>query len=149
MANNYSQFSEVIFPNLTEEEIDWIDNVTGLDYIDDAETLDSEFPGWDKEEPWPGCQCEITKEGTLWISAEESFGDTNLTLFLQAFLKEFRPKDAVTISISHFCDKLRAGEYGAGWMAITATEARGGSTWDAAQRAVVEMLWEKIDEKNV
>lgn len=148
MANNYSQFSEVIFPNLTGAEIDWLASVIGLDYLDDEEELDARFPGWDKGEQWPGCDCVIEKDQTLWISAEEGFNETNLTLFLQAFLKEFRPKDAVTISISHFCDKLRAGEFGGGWMAITATEARGGSTWDAASAAVKELL-EKIDEKNV
>ena len=136
MANNYLQFSECIC--IEAEEFEWAEKYLGIldefygledaeaeahpDYklyrsvldtfeIDmDAESFDFE---WDIEN-------RKKNSALLCIFSEESGNLENAALFIQQFLRKFRPDGYVSLTWAATCSKMRAGEFGGGAAFITA-----------------------------
>lgn len=144
MADNYSQFSEAI-DEITPEEAAWIEKVLRLDAENDEEfgVLQTELGVRHNKaiEYWPDFEwaLEGKDKSSLWLYSEEGFTEENLTLFVQAFLRKFRPKAVFKATGSCTCSRLRIGEFGGWWLAVSAKEVRGGNTWDAASQAAEEM----------
>ena len=136
MASNYEQFSEAI-PNITPEEKEWLQRVLNLEIEDDEDfkTIRQEFPDCAREGDWPGFNFKFDEDGDFWFYAEEVYNEINLVTILSAFLKKFRPETVLIITIACSCSKPRIGEFGGGWLAISAKEYAGGNTWDAAKEA--------------
>jgi hypothetical protein len=147
MANNYAQFSENIFFDLTPEEIAWLNKVGRLDEEDedDVKVLDEVFPCRDVDMSVPGCDWMVTKENSLWCYSEEHYSELNVALFLQTFIKTFRPDAIVSITSASYCSRLRENEFGGVWMVVSADEIRTGSTWDMIE-TIVEELQKKQEE---
>ncbi len=145
MANNYFQFSEVI-ENLTQNEQAWIKTVLRStesdeetaalkDALDLSGNLDLDY--------WPsfGSELKEREEGNvcLWLFSEEGCDEDHICWFIQAFIRKFRPNTVFVMSGAMFCSKLRAGEFGGSWLAISKDKIMGGTTWDAAFEASAEL----------
>jgi len=144
MANNYAQFSENVFFDLTPEEIAWLNKMGRLDEEDedDIKILDEVFMGRDEEMSVPGCDWKITDENSLWCYSEEYYSEINTALFLQTFIKTFRPDAIVSITSASYCSRLRDNEFGGVWIVVSANEIRTGSTW-----SMIEMVVEELQKK--
>lgn len=151
MANSYTQFSEQI-ENITPEQAEWIETVLGLGYDEQAVTTPEEFksvlsdllnrkveeledfdPEW-----WPGFEWSTkgADKGTLWLYCEEGFQENHLTLFVQSFIRKFRPDYIFKLSGACLCSKMLLGEFGGIWLVITKDSILGGSTWDEIEQVV-------------
>jgi len=152
MANNYTRFSEMI-DDMTPEEAEWIETVLGID-IDDAKDHDqavanlADLLGHKTEELkdvdldwWPGFEWSTTvgEKDSLWLYCEEDFQEDCLILFIQSFIRKFRPDYVFTLSAACFCDKPRIKEFGGFCLVITKDEALGENTWDWADNKVNEL----------
>jgi len=141
MANNYSQFSEMI-EDITPEEAEWIETVLGLDTQDesDLEQLKKELAleGDHNFEMWPYFEWKTggANKCSLWLYSEEGLNDSHLVWFVQAFINKFRPDFIFSATGADTCSKPRCGEFGGWWLVISKDEVVGGNTWDAAQAAV-------------
>jgi hypothetical protein len=143
MANNYTQFSEGMFENLTAEEEKWITEVLNEDAEEDPEKVqkllgDIQF----EADMWPGFQFKIEEENKvryLWLYAEESAWCDNVIAFLQAFIREFRPDAVVSFTWADYCSRLRVGEFGGGWGVVTAEKYETGSAFGEAARIMKEL----------
>ena len=143
MANNYALFSEKI-DHLTDEEMDWLDKVLNADPEDEGElpkllallgTTEEEAES-DALDNWPGFEFSINRqERSLWFYAEEGYDEEPLVTIFLAFLRRFRPTGHVAISVAYYCDKMRVGEFGGGWIVISANSVQSGSTWDSINDA--------------
>lgn len=141
MANNYSQFSEMI-EGLTPEEAEWIETVLGLDFNeeDDLEQLkkelalegDHDFDMW----PYFEWKTEGANKCSLWLYCEEGLNEEHLTWFVQAFINKFRPDFIFSATGAATCSKPRVGEFGGWWLVISKDAVEGGNTWDAAAQCV-------------
>lgn len=150
MANNYMQFSEII-QALSEEEAAWVNQVCGLDASRDEDLqkicrllgLDENTYGAEALQAWPdfGCDVEVRQPGPndLWLYSEEYANIDHLIWFVQAFLRKFRPNMVFTCSGADTCSKLRVGEFGGWWVAISANEMQSGSTYAAAKLAAAKL----------
>ena len=151
MANNYTQFSERI-DDVTPEEAEWIESVLGFDVLDydDEEGVwaaMSELLNCDELHAanieydwWPGFEWSTrgSEKGSLWLHCEEGFQEDHFVLFVQSFIKKFRPDYVFTFSAACYCSKPSIKEFGGTWMVITKDRAVGGNTWDAAEEAVAD-----------
>lgn len=149
MANSYTQFSEEI-EDITSEEAKWIDEVLRFDYSESEEDGPAiarlaRLLGRKKKELgdvdldcWPGFEWSTkgAEKGTLWLYCEEGFQEGNLVIFIQSFIRKFRPDYVFKMSAACFCDKMRLGEFGGIWLAISKDQVEAGNTWDAAQAAL-------------
>lgn len=152
MANNYTQFSEVM-EGLTPEQVEWIETVLGLD-VEDFDDADQglaalgDLLGLKLEEVkqkdlewWPGFEWEVkgAEECRLWIHCDEGYQESCLIAFFQAYFRKFDPEGVFKVSMAHTCSRPRANEFGGGWLVITKDEVKGGNTWDAAEDALKEL----------
>ena len=139
MANNYTQFSECMFENLTAEEGKWITEILETDNAEKAQELlgDIQFD----EEMWPGFEFTIEGERAgryLWLYSDEYVCSDNVIAFLQAFIRKFRPDAIVSFTWADYCSRLRVGEFGGGWGVVSAERYETGSTFGEAARIVEE-----------
>ena len=146
MANNYTQFSEVI-DGITPEECKWIElilsEVDGLmdleDVVGRASKEGQKLLGLidtlgvgecDIENSWPGFGWEIKpiterndkdRKGPqyLWIYSEEAGDVDHVRFFIQAFLRKFRPTEVFKMTWADTCSRLRVGEFSGGGLAIS------------------------------
>jgi hypothetical protein len=140
MANNYSQFSEGMFENLTAEEEKWITEVLKEKDTEEVQDLlgDVQFDA----EMWPGFQFEIEEENKvryLWLYSNEYVCSDNVIAFLQAFIRKFRPDAIVSFTWADYCSRLRVGEFGGGWGVVTAEKCETGSAHGEAARITEEL----------
>lgn len=157
MANNYSHFAQDI-PLLTEEEKRWIEEVLNLtpfvdgeiDNEEEAEALKDKLGVSELNmESWPGCHWSFYgQDGTYKLLLQDDGGHFDwdpLSVFVQAFLRKFRPRSYFTVSSADTCDKPRSDNFGGGWMVITKDKVMFGSTWKSIALAVSTIEKEKID----
>ena len=152
MANNYSQFSEMI-ENLTPEACEWVETVLTFD-LDDYDgdnddgaeerhtelkaLLSLEGDGVDLEY-WPSFEWKIEGSGvgasvkhSLWLYSEEGCDYEHVEIFVRELICRFMPDYIFTMTSAETCSKPRLGEFGGGWLVIHKDGAEGGNTWDAA-----------------
>ena len=98
MADNYQQFALELV-NLTPQEDAWL-----------RKNISEEM-----------CSLHISKSGRALLYAEECGNIDTLAVTLTKFLKKFRPKLALILSWADTCSSMRAGEFGGGAVAITAS----------------------------
>jgi len=147
MANNYTQFSEVI-EGLTPAACEWIETILCLDSYDGeerekiAQMLQLEGETSDLDD-WPGFQWKIEGQGTgadckhsLWLYAEEVCDFYQVELFVHSLICAFMPDYIFTLTAAETCSRLRCGEFGGGWMVITKDGAVGSNTWSDAEAYV-------------
>jgi hypothetical protein len=157
MANNYTQFSEVI-PRLTPEEERWLNRelevvfvLNGQEYGED-ELLAGAIPD---ENEFRGCRAfrdmpdydssgddeagfsyrfDTDDEGPsgwgrhFWIYADESGDLERIGHLVQKFLKTFRPNECWVLTYSESCSRPCVGEFGGGALFVTAQEIK----WQSA-----------------
>jgi hypothetical protein len=118
MANNYMDFSEMI-GGLTTAEKAWIEKEirAGSELFPDPE-----------EEEYLHFEHKIDRDN-WWLYSEESFDPDQLATAVQAFLATFRPDQYFTMTWAEYCSKPRIGEFGGGWMVVTADDVKMGGTW--------------------
>lgn len=142
MANNYSQFSESI-DSLTQQEQEWVRKVLGLDYHDscDLKLLKEEMNIKDDIDldTWPFFEWQIQSDGNLWLYSEEGYDDNHLAMFVQAYIRKFRPDYIFKATGSCTCSKPRLGEFGGWWLVVSKDTIIGGNTWDAAVDCVKQL----------
>lgn len=141
MANNYSQFSEMI-DNITQEEARWISTVLNLSAEDEDKLqqlkreLGLEPDGGYEFDMWPYFEWQLEDRNSLWLYSEEGLNEEHLGWFVQAFINKFRPDYIFTATGAATCSKPRIGEFGGWWLVVSRDEIAGGNTWDAAQAEV-------------
>ena len=129
MANNYTQFSEVI-PRLTPDEEAWIreqldsgamqdeSRRSQLAWKPEFEDIDYVTFEWsvedDNDEDVDSCGRH------LWLHSDESGSPIDVAAFVQAFLKKFRPDQSFALTWADTCSKPRVGEFSGGALFITA-----------------------------
>ena len=141
MANNYVQFSECMFEQLTPEECEWLE--TALGFGEAVEAVEFLGQAIDNED-WPAFSWEIKVEkgaGSLfWVYADEYGSVENIATLCQAFIKKFRPESVVGLSWAAFCSKLRIGEFSGGWFVVSKDEQRWGEACERMERDTREMI---------
>lgn len=161
MSNNYSKFSETILAlNLEEqawlrEELksmedrpDWPDDEDEKEQAQYAKAFEEERGIQEGTgEYWPNFNWQIEKNDDThvdwWLYSEESFDVDAVVAAVQRFLQRFRPEDIFAMSWSETCSKPRTGEFGGGWIAVSANDCESGNTWEASGKAV-DRLQEEI-----
>lgn len=147
MANNYSQFSTGI-SKITPKEAAWIrdylktpcpnemEDPTGfLTWRAEREIKEADDADW-----FPSFEWALEEKDTfLWLYAYESADIDHLVSFVQAFLKKFRPKAVFTATGAETCSKLRIGEFGGWWIAVSAKKVLYGNTYSAAEAAAKKL----------
>lgn len=140
MADNYSQFSEMI-DAISGEEASWIETVLKLDAEDDVERAqlmkELTLEGNVDLDMWPHFEWVI-RDG-LWLYCEEGFTEDHLCWFVQAFINKFRPDMIFSVTGASTCSKPRIGEFGGWWLVISKDEIKGGGSWSSAEEAVEEI----------
>jgi hypothetical protein len=152
MANNYSYFSETI-GDLTPAEMEWIETVLFIEpfeggdvkckeavsaLIDKLGVEELEF------ESWPGFEWEI--DGSLSMQDNNLYFDTDpLFIFIQSFIRKFRPDMIFSMTWADVCDQPRIGEFGGGWAVITKDAVHCDNTWSAAKACVSDIERERKD----
>jgi hypothetical protein len=147
MANNYSQFSEGI-QKITPEEAMWINEFLKTPCPDEEEDPKG-FKSWcterkikegDGPDWFPNFEWALEEKDTsLWLYASESADIDYLVIFLQAFFKKFRPDAVFTATGADTCSKLRVGEFGGWWIAVSAKKVLHGNTYSAAEAAAKKL----------
>ena len=147
MADFHTYFSEVI-GDITEEERAWAEKVLKYDVEGHDEEsgacracalldlLEAPPSAGFEDDDWPGF-CWKLDADELWLYSEDNYEEGHLALFVQAFIRKFRPDYTFSVTSALVCSKPRMGEFGGGWMVITKDEIRAGNTWDAADDAVL------------
>lgn len=147
MANNYVQMSEAI-TDITKPEADWLQKVLGLD-IEQEEgrrALEAELHlDLDSAvlDDWPGFVADLRRgdgcDTVLYIYGEEHVNLNAVEILVREFICRFRPDYIFTCTTAETCSKPRVGEFGGGWMVVSANGTLGGNTWDAAEAAVKQL----------
>jgi hypothetical protein len=131
MANNYSQFSELIH-DLPLEAVAWVNEVLSLeeDVPEDMQRLSEllSFEGAHVVVNWPDFGWKIEDGNSLWLYSEEYFDPGQVALFVRELICRFMPDYVFTMSWAEYCSKLRPGEFGGGWMVISKDQVEEGST---------------------
>jgi len=141
MANNYVKFSEVL-ENLTQEERDWINAQLRTEVPEEYDPVLYDLI--EGEEHFPSFEWSFDSERSgarsLWLYASEVGEPQHVALFVQAFLKKFRPNGFFGFSYAETCSKPRIGEFGGGAVAVTAEYIRYEHTqsWLWEQRKIFE-----------
>ena len=107
MANNYTQFSVVIYVSGVDER-GWIDKYLTEDNVD------LEFE-WSWEDG----------DGSLCVFSSEGCDFDHVTDFFQAYLRKFHPDQHINITYAETCSKMRPDEFGGGALHITAKKVVG------------------------
>ena len=159
MANNYLQFSECIC--IEADEFEWVEKYLGIlgTFIDedlkdpethpdyalyrsvldtfeiepDAESFDFE---WNIED-------RTKNSALLYIFSEESGNLENAALFIQQFLRKFRPDGYVSLTWAATCSKMRAGEFGGGAAFITAEKIEFMDSYSWVDKQIAEFKEKK------
>jgi hypothetical protein len=156
VANNYTEFSEVI-ENLTSEEAEWLRHqLVVVCRYGDVTLEEDDIPAEREHDTpdWEGCRIYLTMEDydrdygedagfeyvisqpddvapvSMWIYSEESGNTDRVAHVIQMFLKQFRPDDHWSMSWAYTCSKPRISEFGGGAMFVTATDIK---TYDTGQ----------------
>jgi len=157
MADNYTEFSEVI-PKLNEKEEAWLKEQVEIVYVfGEEEYTDATLPKdrSSDEADWVGCrafrdvkdydcsagadagfQYEFCDSGEfedygrhLWLYAQDWGYVDNVVHLVQEFLKAFRPDDCWSLTWSTTCSKPKVGEFGGGAVFVTAERVEHQDTW--------------------
>lgn len=149
MANNFTQFSEVI-PRLTPDEdawlrdqLQWVQVFDGQEYPEDhvPPHLAGREPDWqgcrflrDMEDAdeyadcWAGFGYEFVDDDDapdgcgrhLWVYDDDGASLECLVHLVQKFLRRFRPRDCWSVTYAAVCSHPRVGEFGGGGIVVTA-----------------------------
>ncbi len=149
MANNFTQFSEVI-PRLTVDEEAWLrDQLQFVEVIGGQEYREDQVPSHlvGREPEWQGCrflrdiedadeysECGAgfgyefaddhdTPDGWdrhLWVHDDGGASLECLVHLVQKFLRRFRPQDCWSVTYAKVCSLPRVGEFGGGGIVVTA-----------------------------
>ena len=142
MANNFLQFSFDV--GMTDEELVWcVERLALLDtdpqeWAEDPEdpkhtALVREMGEWAlvtqlKENQMPfSVSTEQYKAGIVFYS-EECGSPDEASMFLQEFLKRWRPRGSIGFDWAYSCSKPRVGEFGGGACFVPATDTKFYST---------------------
>jgi hypothetical protein len=147
MADNYMQFSEQI-DGMTAQEKAWVYSMPdGIEVSDDPQYKDTkewtaamnkllEEHGIETKEiqdtldmfPHFGWECD--KHWHLYL--EESGFLEHVAVVVQAFIRKFRPEMVFKLTWCEYCNKMRVGEFGGGWLVVNKDEAVYGNTYQQA-----------------
>lgn len=146
MADNYMQFSEVI-KDITLEEAKWIEAVLsfdctkfGYDLMEAGAALADlmgrttvELAKYDVDITyWPTFDWRVG-EWSLWLCDNgDSFCFDEVILFVESFIKKWRPDYVFSMTWAGTCSKPRVGEFGGGWVHITKDRVEYEDTWSSA-----------------
>ena len=112
MADYYTQYSAEI-DKLTDDEIDWLE--VRLKDIEEARANDD---GLGEDDHDLG-QVELG-DRTLWFCARESGDPQAVAVFVQGFLKRFRPNGTFSMEHTFSCSRPRLDGFGGGAIFVTA-----------------------------
>ena len=130
MFNSYTQFC-VEVADLNAEEEAWFRAQHALEPPeDDAEWVPP--PWWDEEGECVPFDLVIENDKgsrTAYVESEESGDVDSACQLLHAFLKTFRPTQAIEFEWAGTCDKMRPGAFGGGAAFITAQGIEYMSGW--------------------
>ncbi len=165
MANNYSQFSEII-AELNLEEQAWArEELQELDEREDRPKDEEGQAEYDKKfaedrglelddnlDRWPDFMWKVDSARPrrtgeqpgdeirdLWLYAEIHFNSDDVVTFVQRFLQRFRPDAIFKMTWADTCSTPRIGEFGGGWIVVSANDTENGNARRSADEAANEM----------
>jgi len=116
MANNHTQFSEVI-PCETKEQMQWLEEMLAT-----AVRID------DEEEGYPVCDLGRKADG-IWVHSSD-WGDLEaLVGVVCAFQQRFQITEPWSLTWADTCSRPRIGEFGGGAVVVCKGEAEWLHTW--------------------
>ena len=156
MANNYTQFSEVL-SHLTADEEAWLRRQLEVVHVfGDHEYADGELPDglkiadadWSGHRLWRGPDgfdpedaerdafqyefCDDGRSGSggryVWFYVDETGDPEPVVHLVHRFLKQFRPHECWSLTYAWTCSSLRVSEFGGGAVFVTAD----GIEWEDA-----------------
>jgi hypothetical protein len=133
MANNYLQFSSSI-SDLNKEEAEWWNARLGGDHDEEEDDPYAD--------PVRDYQAEVEGENgvwSVWFYAEEFGEPAHVAHDVQEFFAKFRPEGVFTLEWAVTCSKMRVGEFGGGFVVITAQ----GCSWSSQVQEYIESYFEK------
>jgi len=153
MANNYLSFSEEI-ADLTEEEKKWVEAIPDRGDFEDNDAYEDEA-AWQKayaevleKHGIDAYDCitegnidqfphftSVIQECGWWISTrDDEWGyPGHVACCVQGFIKKFRPDYVFKLTWCEYCDKMRIGEFGGGWLLVDAERVEYGNVWQAVE----------------
>ena len=155
MADTSTLFSENIC-NVTEEEGKWMLEVLErtVEYEEDRTRL-FELLGVEPDpsldlDDWPSFNWRIQdKDGESWLYSEGYYDENHLVLFIQSFIRKWRPDYVFAVSSSLSCSRPRIGEFGGSWLVITKDTVEGGTTWGAIEDKLDHLVGKDWSTRNV
>jgi hypothetical protein len=151
MADYYQQLSLVI-DGLTDDERKWVAQIVATLEIYDMDEDHEEWPRLQfvldqfglkevdelDDHQWPCFETDF-HDDYIHIYSWEGFNSEHLTMFLQAFIRKFRPDDVIGVEYANTCSKLRTDGFGGGWIAISKDDVQWGTTATAVDEAIEAM----------
>lgn len=116
MADNYTQFSEMIFCK-TKEQQEWLMRKLAVAVKDE------------EGEAHPACEFAADRED-IWVHAWDS-GDLNaLADVVATFQNVFEIREPWTLTWANTCSKPRTSQFGGGGIVVYKGKVHGMNTWD-------------------
>ncbi|NLX98374.1 MAG: hypothetical protein GXY83_19625 [Rhodopirellula sp.] len=173
MADNYLEFSEEITGLTENEKQWWLDQFEPVYVFGDKEYTEANLPAQcdTAKADWYGCRgyrdmpdCEsspFAQVGFAYVFIEAPAEDDvdsgrclhiysqdwgsldGVAHLVQKFLKKFRPKECWSLTWAETCSKPRIGNFGGGWMFVTAEKVEWGDTFSQA-----EALWKASQQQD-
>lgn len=138
MANNYTQFSEMI-PCETGEQQEWL--MQELAVAVKGEERPDPVCEFEEEPPHPACEFEANDEG-VWVCARESGDLDALADVVVAFQNVFGIEESWTLTWADTCSKPRVGEFGGGGLVVYRGKVSWLNTWSWCQAEIGRMRME-------
>lgn len=128
MASHFTMFSFSL-EDLTDDELAWCQRfeeyLEGVETGEIEPTEDDEFSSVlpDHGET-PDYRAEVdAEERSVWLHADESGTPEHVVLYVQAFLKKFRPADFIGFEWANLCSRPLLDAFGGGAVLVTAQSA--------------------------
>jgi len=171
VADNYLEFSEEITGLTEDEKQWWLDQLEPVYVLGDKEYTEANLPAEcdTAKADWCGCRgyrdlpdCEsnpYVQVGFVYEFIEdpaendaesgrclhiycEDWGSLDgVAHLVRKFLKRFRPKECWSLTWSETCSKPRIGNFGGGWLFVTAEGVEWGDTFSQT-----ESLWKNFQQ---
>lgn len=129
MADNYTQFSTLIY-GLTDEERAWCEKYFRL--CEKFCEIDEDFEYSERNAQFDYSFEEASHQDKtaglwtigLWMYSEECGSPESVAVFVQSFLRRWRPEDSFTFRWAGTCSKPRIDEFCGGTICVTKDEIR-------------------------
>ena len=142
MADYYTLFSDAF--EIKPEAGEWLKQILKLD-PEEPEQLKALMELLDADEHevdcWPQFGWDI-HESMLVCFSEETADMNHVAYLLQAYIRKYEPQAKMCATWANTCSAMRTGEFGGGYIIVTADEIISENSWMARDKMLKELKGE-------